>query len=166
MRRRLKAMRGQSAHKRSKEKRKTEEDWKMNKSNIGWMLVLIALLLAVTGGVSAQDVLPGEPPVVSVPGQTETVLTVALAAALVLVGLFGAALVVLGRWLYNSMPPWTRDLIARNYDMVTDAYERLDKRLDEWTDATPGAFDDELQEMVDERVRVILGELRPPPPVG
>lgn len=72
------------------------------------------------------------------------VLLVALAISAVLLAVFGAALLVLARQGFNSLPPWAQELVRNN-----EGY--IDARVDEGFDAldrmallTPNTLDDLL----------------------
>lgn len=126
---------------------------------------LFALLaaLAFTVPVFAQDTPePTAPPVVVVETPADQpvevdpnspiviirdqnpVLLVALAISAVLLAVFGAALLVLARQGFNSLPPWAQELVRNN-----EGY--LDARVDEGFDTldrmallTPNTLDDLL----------------------
>lgn len=72
------------------------------------------------------------------------VLLVALAISAVLLAVFGAALLVLARQGFNSLPPWAQELVRNNEGYIDARVDEGFDTLDRMALLTPNTLDDLL----------------------
>lgn len=125
-----------------------------------WVLasLLVMLCLVSAGAALAQD---GAIEPLPVPQTSEIILLVALVAAMIMLGLFGMWLYRAVKVAHDGLPPWAKDVFTKNFELIEQQYNRLDKLIEQKVSSSPNKLDNEIAEIVDRQVRAMLENLRP-----